>query len=86
MPRPLLSKDERAQGKRLGGELRRLRGNRTAAEVADEAGVSLDTLRKLEQGGTPTPGFFLIARVARALDTPLNQLADNVMSGGRRRR
>ncbi|MBA0045117.1 helix-turn-helix transcriptional regulator [Mycobacteroides sp. LB1] len=85
MPRPMLSKDDRAQGKQLGDELRRLRGKRTAAEVADEAGVSLDTLRKLEQGGTPTPGFFLIARVARALDIPLNQLADKAMSGRRRR-
>ncbi|TMS50401.1 helix-turn-helix transcriptional regulator [Mycobacterium sp. DBP42] len=79
MPRPALSDNDRQLGKRLGAELRRRRGARTAADVASAAGVPLDTLRKLEQGGTPSPGFFLVARLARELDMPLNQLADRAM-------
>ncbi|WP_111511327.1 helix-turn-helix domain-containing protein [Mycobacterium kyogaense] len=86
MPRPPLSDNDRQLGKRLGAELRRLRGVRTAADVASAAGVPLDTLRKLEQGGTPSPGFFLVARLARELDMPLNQLADKAMPRKRRRR
>ncbi|WP_081633301.1 helix-turn-helix transcriptional regulator [Mycobacterium sp. 360MFTsu5.1] len=86
MPRPALTEHERLQGEKLGAELRRLRGGRTAAEVSNAAGVPLDTLRKLEQGGTPSPGFFLIARLARELGIPLNQLADRAMRTERRRK
>lgn len=43
--------------------------------MADEAGVSLDVLRKLEQGGVATPGFFLVAKIAMALRVPLDDLA-----------
>ncbi|MDM2175033.1 MULTISPECIES: helix-turn-helix domain-containing protein [Mycobacteriaceae] len=86
MPRPALSNTQRVQGEKLGKELRRLRGTRTAAEVANEAGVPLDTLRKLEQGGTATPGFFLVAQVAQVLNTPLNQLVDKVMTTKGQRR
>lgn len=84
MPRPPLPERDRQWGRRLGAELRRLRGHRTAAEVADHAGVPLDTLRKLEQGGTSSPGFFLIVRLAQVLDVPLPQLADNAMRSKRR--
>lgn len=86
MPRPALSDRERLQGEQLGAELRRLRGARTAADVANAAGVPLDTLRKLEQGGTPSPGFFLVARLARELGAPLNRLADKAMPRKGRRR
>ncbi|WP_016888808.1 helix-turn-helix domain-containing protein [Mycobacteroides abscessus] len=86
MPRPALSDNDRLQGERLGAELRRLRGARTAADVSRAAGVPLDTLRKLEQGGTPSPGFFLVARLARELDMPLNRLADKAMPKRGRRR
>lgn len=86
MPRPTLLDAERARGERLGVELRRLRGRRSAAEVATAAGVPLDTLRKLEQGATCSPGFFLIARLAKVLDVELNYLADKAMSRKGRRR
>jgi hypothetical protein len=33
----------------------------------------------LEQGGIPSPGFFLVARLAHVLDAPLNQLAADAM-------
>ncbi len=85
MPRPTLTERDREWGRRLGAELRRLRGQRTAVEVANHAGVPLDTLRKLEQGGTSSPGFFLIARLAQVLDAPLPQLADKAMRPKRRR-
>ncbi|MEZ0355399.1 helix-turn-helix domain-containing protein [Mycobacterium sp. SA01] len=86
MPRSALTQTERQWGQQLGVELRRIRGVRTAAEIALAAGVSLDTLRKLEQGGIPSPGFFLVARLARALDAPLPRLADHAMRSSRRRK
>ncbi|WP_457072726.1 helix-turn-helix domain-containing protein [Mycobacteroides abscessus] len=86
MARPILLEADRNRGKHLGMELQRLRGVRSAADVAAAAEVPLDTLRKLEQGATCSPGFFLIARLARVLDVPLNDLADKAISGRRRRR
>jgi hypothetical protein len=40
--------------------------------------VSLDTLRKLEHGGTAAPGFFLIVALAHALGMTLNDLVEQV--------
>lgn len=75
MPRPLLTEGDRARGRVLGVLIQQARGRRTAAEVARGADVPLDTLRKLEQGVVPTPGFFLIARIASELDLTLDDLA-----------
>lgn len=85
MPRPALSAVDRRRGQLLGAELQRLRGTRTAAEVALKAGIPLDTLRKLEQGGVSSPGFFLVARLAEELGVPLGEIAIKVMTKGRRR-
>lgn len=75
MPRPALTDEQRALGVALGVEIQRRRSGRSAADLAAAAGVRLDTLRKLEQGGIPTPGFFLIVEIADALEAPLEDLA-----------
>lgn len=74
MSRAPLSDEQKRRGRALGQAIRRLRGEKTAADLAAAAGVQLDTLRKFEQGGIPTPGFFFIADVAEALRVDLGVL------------
>ncbi len=75
MPRSQLTDNDRQRGRVLGKLIQSARGPRSAADVARAAGVSLDTLRKLEQGAVPTPGFFLVARIATELDLALEDVA-----------
>jgi transcriptional regulator with XRE-family HTH domain len=75
MVRPPLSPEERERGRRLGALLRAARGDRSPAEVAAASGVSPEALRKIESGRVPTPAFFTVAALARALDLPLDRLA-----------
>lgn len=75
MVRTALTPEERARGERFGALLRQARGDRSMAEVAAAAGVSAETLRKIETGRAPTPAFFTIAALARALDVSLDELA-----------
>jgi transcriptional regulator with XRE-family HTH domain len=44
--------------------------------VALRAGISLDTLRKIERGAIPTPAFFTVAALARVLEVNLVTLAE----------
>jgi transcriptional regulator with XRE-family HTH domain len=71
-----LTPDERERGVALGQALQRARGGRSAAEVALRAGISLDTLRKIERGAIPTPAFFTVAALARVLEVNLVALAE----------
>ena len=73
--RPPLTPAERDRGRRLGALLRSARGSRSPAEVSAASGVSLEVLRKIESGRVPTPTFFTVAALARALDLPLDELA-----------
>ncbi|GAA2403449.1 helix-turn-helix transcriptional regulator [Streptomyces glaucosporus] len=75
MVRTPLTPWERARGERLGALLRRARGDRSMAEVAAAAGVSAETLRKIETGRAPTPAFFTVAALAAALGMSLDELA-----------
>lgn len=70
-----LTADERERGMALGRALQRARGRRSAAEVALRAGISLDTLRKIERGAIATPAFFTVAALARVLEVNLAVLA-----------
>jgi transcriptional regulator with XRE-family HTH domain len=79
MVRTPLTEDQRDRGRALGQVLRAARGPRSAAEVAHHAGVSLDTLRKIERGAISTPAFFTVAALARALDLDLSALARDLM-------
>ncbi|MFC9280670.1 helix-turn-helix domain-containing protein [Streptomyces collinus] len=75
MVRTPLTPEERERGERLGQLLREARGGRSMAEVAAEAGVSAETLRKIETGRAPTPAFFTIAALARVLGLSMDELA-----------
>jgi transcriptional regulator with XRE-family HTH domain len=75
MVRTPLTEDERARGLALGRALKLARGTRSAADVALRAGLSLDTLRKIERGAIATPAFFTVAALARVLDLDLVALA-----------
>lgn len=74
MVRQPLSDDDRARGVRLGEILRAARGERTTVEVAAAAGISPETLRKIEHGRIPTPAFFTVLAIARAVGLPLETL------------
>ncbi|MER5295400.1 helix-turn-helix transcriptional regulator [Streptomyces pharetrae] len=74
MVRTPLTAEERERGERLGRLLREARGGRSMAEVAARAGVSAETLRKIETGRAPTPAFFTVAALAGALGLSLDEL------------
>jgi transcriptional regulator with XRE-family HTH domain len=75
MVRPPLTPQERLRGEELGRLLRQARGERSIVEVAAAAGMSAETLRKIETGRIATPAFFTIAALAAVLDVPLDRLA-----------
>lgn len=74
MVRVPLSASERERGERLGRLLRAARGARSMVDVAAAAGISVETLRKIETGRVPTPAFFTVAAVAAAVDLSLDNL------------
>lgn len=75
MVRTPLTEEQRDRGKALGQVLRAARGPRSAASVAAGAGISLDTLRKIERGAISAPAFFTVASLARVLGLDLTDLA-----------
>jgi DNA-binding phage protein len=75
MVRVPLSPSDRARGQRLGALLREVRAERSISEVAAAAGISAETLRKIETGRIPTPAFFTVTAVATALGISLDMLA-----------
>jgi transcriptional regulator with XRE-family HTH domain len=74
MVRVPLSPSDRERGERLGALLREARGVRSIVEVAAEAGISAETLRKIETGRIPTPAFFTVSALARVLVLSLDDL------------
>ncbi|PFG48411.1 helix-turn-helix protein [Amycolatopsis sulphurea] len=74
MVRVPLTDEERSRGERLGVVLRAARAGRSMTEVAAEAGISVETLRKIETGRIPTPAFFTVAAIADAVQLPLDRL------------
>ena len=85
MVRDPLTEIEHERGRTLGWVLQRARGKRSAAEVAFRAGISLDTLRKIERGAIATPAFFTVAALAGVLEMDLNELAHAVALGSEKR-
>ncbi|MFE7803575.1 helix-turn-helix domain-containing protein [Streptomyces sp. NPDC057430] len=67
MVRTPLTPEERERGERLGRILREARGDRSMVEIAAAAGLSAETLRKIETGRAPTPAFFTVAALAGVL-------------------
>ncbi|KAA2256529.1 helix-turn-helix transcriptional regulator [Solihabitans fulvus] len=78
MVRPPLTAADWERGTRLGEVLRAARGDRSMVEVAATAGISVETLRKIETGRVPTPAFFTVVALAEALELPLEVLSRNV--------
>ncbi|NBE50772.1 helix-turn-helix domain-containing protein [Streptomyces boluensis] len=74
MVRTPLTPEERERGERLGQLLRVARGGRSMVEVAASAGLSAETLRKIETGRAPTPAFFTVAALAGTLGLSLDEL------------
>ncbi|RJQ80326.1 XRE family transcriptional regulator [Pseudonocardiaceae bacterium YIM PH 21723] len=75
MVRVPLTPEERERGERFGALLRAARGERSMVEVAAIAGLSAETLRKIETGRAPTPAFFTVVALASALGLSLDNLA-----------
>ncbi|MBW5422988.1 helix-turn-helix domain-containing protein [Streptomyces sp. BG9H] len=74
MVRTPLTPEERERGERLGQLLRDARGPRSMVSVAAEAGLSAETLRKIETGRAPTPALFTVAAVASVLGLSLDEI------------
>ncbi|MEV6272505.1 helix-turn-helix transcriptional regulator [Kribbella sp. NPDC051936] len=74
MVRLPLTPAEVERGERLGALLRRARGTRSMLQTALDAGVSPETLRKIESGRVATPAFPTIAAIADVLDLSLDTL------------
>ena len=78
MVRDPLKPWEIERGRRLGSLLRQARGPASLGEVAAAAGISVETLRKMETGRIPTPAFFTVVALARALELSLDDLSVDV--------
>jgi transcriptional regulator with XRE-family HTH domain len=74
MVRIPLTSTERERGRRLGQLLRDARGEASRVEIAAQAGLSAETVRKIETGRAPTPSFFTIAALAGALGISLDAI------------
>ncbi|GAA0449708.1 transcriptional regulator [Paractinoplanes deccanensis] len=70
-----------AAGQRLGIALRQARAGRSLVEVAVAAGMSPETLRKIEVGRLPAPAFGTVVRLSDVLGVPLDALADAWRAG-----
>ncbi|MGW0433896.1 helix-turn-helix domain-containing protein [Micromonospora sp. NPDC003197] len=84
MVRLPLSPEEVERGQRLGALLRRARGERSMLHTALNAGVSPETLRKIESGRVATPAFSTIAAIAAVLGLSLDAVWSEInQSNGR---
>jgi len=72
MVRDPLQPWEIERGRRLGEILRTARGPASLGEVANAAGISVETLRKIETGRIPTPAFFTVVALSRVLGLSLD--------------
>ncbi|GAA0895080.1 helix-turn-helix transcriptional regulator [Pseudonocardia zijingensis] len=82
MVRVPLTPADRERGERLGLLLRDARGDRSLVDVAAAAGISAETLRKIETGRIPTPAFFTVAALADALALSLDTIAATTTPAG----
>lgn len=74
MPRQSLTPTEHARGARLGVILREARGQCSPSDVSAQAGISSETLRKIEGGRVATPAFSTIAALSVVLGLSLDQI------------
>lgn len=82
MVRLPLTAAEVERGQRLGSLLRHARGERSMLETALEAGVSPETLRKIESGRVATPAFPTVAAIAEVLGLSLDEVWAEINGSG----
>ena len=82
MVRLPLTPGEVERGQRLGALLRRARGERTMLDIALQAHVSPETLRKIESGRVATPAFPTVAAIAGVLGLSLDAVWDEISRPG----
>ena len=76
MVRVRLSPEQVKAGQRLGALIRRARAGRDPVTVARAAGISPETLRKLEVGRMPSPSFGTVVGLCDALGLPLADVVE----------
>ena len=76
MVRIPLSPDQVRAGQRLGALIRTARAGRDPELIARHAGISPETLRKIEVGRIPSPSFGTVIGLCNALDLPLQNAVD----------
>lgn len=69
------------RGRRLGALLRAARGERSMLHTALDAGISPETLRKIETGRVATPAFPTIAAIADVLGLSLDAVWAEINDG-----
>jgi DNA-binding phage protein len=80
MVRVPLSPEQIRAGQRLGALIRTARAGRPPEDIARDAGISPETLRKIEVGRLPSPSFGTVVGLCDALGLPL-QTAVEVWRG-----
>lgn len=76
MVRIPLSPEQVRAGQRLGALMRAARAGRDPETIARDAGISPETLRKIEVGRMPSPSFGTVIGLCRALGLPLQDAVD----------
>ncbi|MET0703921.1 MAG: helix-turn-helix transcriptional regulator [Mycobacterium sp.] len=76
MVRIPLSPEQVRAGQRLGALIRTARAGRDPELIARHAGISPETLRKLEVGRMPSPSFGTVIGLCNALGLPLQEAVD----------
>jgi DNA-binding phage protein len=76
MVRVPLSPEQVKAGQRLGALIRATRAGRDPELIARHAGISPETLRKIEVGRIPSPSFGTVIGLCNALGMPLQNAVD----------
>ena len=76
MVRVPLSPEQVKAGQRLGALIRAARAGRDPEMIARHAGISPETLRKIEVGRLPSPSFGTVIGLCNALGMPLQDAVD----------
>jgi DNA-binding XRE family transcriptional regulator len=76
MVRVPLSAEQVRAGQRLGALIRTARAGRDPEVIARTAGISPETLRKIEVGRIPSPSFGTVIGLCTALGLPLQNAVD----------
>jgi DNA-binding phage protein len=76
MVRVPLSPEQVKAGQRLGALIRQARAGRDPETIARDAGISPETLRKIEVGRIPSPSFGTVIGLCSALGMPLQHAVD----------